>query len=273
MPKAGLLERILQPGGVSVLFQPIVDVRQSGDWRIHSVECLARGPKATNLESATLLFEYARRKHAENQLDLVCVTQAMRHARALPDGMRFSINVHASTLGRERDFAPFLQELAERQQLDLARVTIEIVEHLPFWDETGFLRTLGALRCLGVKIALDDIGIGYSNYRMMLDSQPDYFKIDRYLIEGCHADPRRLIVLESIAQLAQRFNAVVVAEGVANEADLEAVRDLGLSLVQGYYFARAMTATDIFDAPMHNKSLDARRNSLAQYLWQDIVGC
>ena len=64
-------------------------------------------------------------------------------------------------------------------------------------------------------------------------------------------------MLESIAQLAQRFNAVVVAEGVANEADLEAVRDLGLSLVQGYYFARAMTATDIFDGPLQEKPFRA----------------
>jgi EAL domain-containing protein (putative c-di-GMP-specific phosphodiesterase class I) len=260
MPKTCLLERIIQGGSVSVLFQPIMDVSQT-DWRIHSVECLTRGPKATNLESAPLLFEYARRKNAENQLDRVCVAQAVRHARALPSDWRFSINVHASTLGRERDFAPFLKELASSQNLDLTRVTIEIVEHLPFWDETDFLRTLSALRCLGVKVALDDIGIGYSNYRMMLDAQPDYFKVDRYLIEGCHTDARRRDVLESICCLARRFNAAVVAEGVSNRADLDTLRGLGLNLVQGYFFARAMTASDLLDSPLHTRPAWAFANA------------
>ena len=259
MPNA-LLDRILQPGGVSVLFQPIIDISR-GDWHIHSVECLARGPKATNLESAPLLFEYARRKNAEHKLDRVCVAQAFRCASLLPREMRFSVNAHASTLGRERDFAPFLQELALRNKIDLSRVTIEIVEHLPFWDETDFLRTLSALRLLGVKIALDDIGIGYSNYRMMLEARPDYFKIDRYLIEGCNADSRRRIVLQSISDLAHDFNAAVVAEGVSNLEDLETIRSLGFTLAQGFLFARAMTASALLDSPLHTTPLWAYSES------------
>lgn len=245
MPKPCLLDRILQPDGVSVLFQPIVDA-QTDDWTIHSVECLARGPKSTNVEAAPLLFEYARRKQAENQIDRVCVGQAMRHARALPAGMRFALNVHASTLGRERDFALYLQDLALEYELNLHRVTVEIVENLPFWDEVGFLRTLEALRKLGVKIALDDIGMGYSNYRMMLDARPDYFKIDRYLVEGSHQDYQRQVILESIVGLADKLNATVIAEGITNEADLKAVRRHGLRFMQGHLFAKAGTAADLF---------------------------
>lgn len=250
MPKPCLLDRILQPGGVSVLFQPIVDAG-TDNWTIHSVECLARGPKATNIESAPLLFEYARRKQAEHQIDRACIAQALRYARALPSGMRFSVNVHASTLGRERDFAIYLQELAFQYNLDLARITIEIVENLPFWDETGFLRNLSALRALGVKIALDDIGMGYSNYRMMLDARPDYFKIDRYLVEGSHADYQRQIILESIVNLADKLNATVIAEGITNYADLALVRSFGLNLMQGHLFAKAMTAADLLNNPLH----------------------
>jgi EAL domain-containing protein (putative c-di-GMP-specific phosphodiesterase class I) len=253
MPNA-LLERILQPGGVSVLFQPIVDFSRD-QWRIYAVECLARGPKATNLEPAPLLFEYARRKHAENALDRVCVAQALRHAALLPHEMRVSINVHASTLGRERDFASFLQESAARHKLELALITIEIVEYLPFWDEVDFHRTLTALRDLGVKIALDDIGMGYSNYRMILDTQPDYFKIDRYLIEGCHRDARRLSMLESISDLARRFNAAVVAEGISSHDDLDAVQNIGFTLGQGYLFARPTTAAELLASPLNHKPL------------------
>jgi EAL domain-containing protein (putative c-di-GMP-specific phosphodiesterase class I) len=254
MSKASLMERILQPGGVSMLFQPIVDISRLQP-SIYAVECLARGPKATNLEAAPLLFEYARRKHAENELDRVCVAKALRHATLLPRDMKFSINVHASTLGRDFEFASYLQECANRLELRLNRVTIEIVEHLPYWDETNFLHTLGDLRTLGVKIALDDFGMGYSNYRMMLEAKPDYFKIDRYLVDGCHADAERCFVLESIADLAGRFGAAVVAEGVSSQQDLNALRKMGFRLAQGYLFARPMTASDLLGSPLHDKPL------------------
>ena len=202
-------------------------------------------PRPTNVETAPLLFEYARRKQAENQIDRACVAQALQAARALPAGMRFAVNVHASTLGRERDFALYLQDLATQYGLDLARVTVEIVENLPFWDEVGFFRTLEALRGLGVKIALDDIGMGYSNYRMMLDARPDYFKIDRYLVEGSHSDYARQVVLESIVGLADKLNATVVAEGITNQADLDTARRYGLRLMQGHLFAKASSAAEI----------------------------
>jgi EAL domain-containing protein (putative c-di-GMP-specific phosphodiesterase class I) len=233
-----LLAEVLQPGGLSVLFQPIVEImgRVVG---LHGVECLLRGPEGTNLRRADVLFDYVRRKRGESLVDRACVETALRGAGKIPGAPRVSINVHASTLGRDRGFAAFLAEAAARFSIPPSRLTLEIVEHAPPWDGAGFQRALGDLRDMGVRTALDDIGLGQSNYKMILDCRPDYFKVDRYLVLGCSRDRYRRAILESIRQLALRFGGRVVAEGIDNGADLCTVASLGIDLVQGDLFSPA----------------------------------
>ena len=120
---------------------------------------------------------------------------------------------------------------------------IEIVEHAPPWDVTGFRNGLEGLRDIGARIALDDIGMGHANYRMILECRPDYFKIDRYFVAGSHGDFHRRAVLASVAELARPFGARVVAEGVEAPADLETVRGLGIDLAQGFLFGPALPAS------------------------------
>ena len=104
-------------------------------------------------------------------------------------------------------------------------------------------RTLKGLRRIGVRIAVDDIGLGHSNYRMLLECRPDFFKVDRYLVKGSNSDTYRRAVLHSIAELAQNVGADAVAEGVDNEADLDAVCAEGIDMVQGYLFSRPIAAS------------------------------
>jgi EAL domain-containing protein (putative c-di-GMP-specific phosphodiesterase class I) len=239
-----LLDAVLEPGGLSVVFQPIFDVSQGGR-RLHALECLIRGPKGTNLESPEILFEYARRKRAEAEVDRACVAAALRVAGELPGSPDLSINVHATTLGRDHEFLVFLGDTAESHGIDLDRVTVEIVEHAFPWDGPRFQSALAALRAIGVRIALDDVGRGQSNYRMILDCRPDYFKLDRYFIHGCRGDFYRQAVIESVADLAAKFGARVVAEAVETEGDFDTVTGLGIDLVQGYLLAKAMPASKV----------------------------
>ena len=235
-----LLEQVLAPRGLSVVFQPIVEVRDNLA-RLHGVECLARGPVGTHAESPTILFEYVRRLGEEPTVDRACLIAALQSARGLPSLPRLSLNVHASTLSRDPDFACFLSEATEAVGVDAKKITIEIVENAPPHDGPAFLRALRALRSSGVRIALDDVGLGHSNYKMMVDVHPDYFKIDRYFVRAVHDDPYRMAVLESVARLAERVGARVVAEGVETQIDLASVIGLGIDLVQGFLFAAPLS--------------------------------
>ena len=248
MRERNLLDRILEPGELSVVFQPIFEMG-AGPRRLHAIECLIRGPRGTNLESADLLLEYVRCKREENLVDRVCVETALAAARALPGQPRLCLNVHASTVGRGESFVQSLAETAQRNGVAAERLTIEIVEHAPPWDEAGFLRAIGLLRELGVRIALDDIGLGQSNYKMILDTRPDYYKVDRYIVHGCHDDEYRRAILESIAQLARKFEGRVVAEGVEQQIDLNTVLGVGIDLMQGYLLSTALPLAQIRSSP------------------------
>lgn len=233
-----LLDTLLEPGGLTVHFQPIVEA--VGDaHRVYGFESLIRGPKGTNLESADVLFDYVRRKREESLVDRACVRAAFEAARGLPGSPRLSVNVHASTLGRDHEFLVFLGDVADVNAISLSDLTVEIVEHAPPWDGRSFLGALDGLRRIGVRIALDDVGLGQSNYRMILDCRPDYFKIDRYFADGCAKDPYRQAVLESISELARKFGGRAVAEGVEVQDDLSAISEIGIDLVQGFLFSAA----------------------------------
>jgi EAL domain-containing protein (putative c-di-GMP-specific phosphodiesterase class I) len=169
----------------------------------------------------------------------------LAEAANLPPAVSLSINVHASTLGKDREFADFLCAEAEANSFDTKRLIVEIVEYAPFWDGPKFLASLEELRNREIRIALDDVGVGQSNYRMLIDCHPDYFKIDRYIIQGSHTDPYRQAVLESILLLAHRFNARAIAEGVEQAEELDGLLASGIDLVQGYLLSLPLEISQV----------------------------
>ena len=238
------LHTILSPGGIRTIYQPVYRVRDQAR-SIHYLECLSRGPIGTNMEPPNVMFDYVRRKREESLVDRACLTVALNSAAKSKLKHPLSVNVHASTLGRDHGFVQFLIELSESSTVPLNRVTIEIVEHAPPWDNLSFAATIDKLRELGVRIALDDVGLGQSNYKMILDVCPDYLKIDRYFVTGLAVSEKRKAVIGSIQHLANRFGAEIVAEGVETEDDLKVLGEMGIELVQGFLLGRGMAAEEI----------------------------
>jgi EAL domain-containing protein (putative c-di-GMP-specific phosphodiesterase class I) len=238
-----LLDSLLEPGGLSVRFQPVFELREQKR-SVHYFEALTRGPRGTNMESAAVLFEYVRRKGREAEVDRICAASALRAASG-PGIRTLSLNVHAATLERDPGFPAFLLGAAQVHGIETSGLTVEIVEHAPAWAGPGFLRAIAALRQGQIAIAMDDVGLGQSNYRMILDCRPDYFKIDRYIVTGCHADSGRQAILDSLVQLARKLGSRVVAEGVETAAEFHAVRLLGIDLIQGHYLAAAAPVSEL----------------------------
>jgi EAL domain-containing protein (putative c-di-GMP-specific phosphodiesterase class I) len=249
-----LLDRLLMPGALETLVQPILSV-EAQTARLHSFECLTRGPAGTNLRRADVLFDYVRRKGAEVRVDRACVRSALAATASMPGAPAIAINIHASSLAADSRFASFLLLACEEHRVPLSRLTLEITEHATATDGVAFLTTLETLRALGVRIALDDIGIGVSNYKMMLDVAPDLFKIDAYVVHGCSRDPRRLVIIETLLQLASRLGGSVVVEGVEDAEDLDAALRAGVTLVQGFLVGVPAPAADY--AGFTERSLDA----------------
>ncbi|MGO8796539.1 MAG: EAL domain-containing protein [Candidatus Sulfotelmatobacter sp.] len=242
-----LLEEILQPTGLSVMVQPIVRVSPRKR-TLHGVECLSRGPKNTLFERPDLLFDYVRRKKAELIVDRKVTELALQACSRIPDPIRISINIHASSLGRDRDFSSHLQQLASNAGIRMSRITIEIVEHAPMWNKPQFQQTVAELQRLGVMMALDDVGAGQSNYHMILDAAPNCFKVDAFIVQDIHSDFRRRAIMASVVKLASELGGTVVAEGVESEEDLDALSELGVGFMQGYLFSRPVTIDQLLSS-------------------------
>jgi EAL domain-containing protein (putative c-di-GMP-specific phosphodiesterase class I) len=246
MTSRTMLEEVLAPGALRIEFQPIVHV--NGGIELYALEALTRGPRETSMERPDVLFEYARRKGEETRLDLACIAEALSSAAKLPGQPKISINIHGSTVSSVPRFAATFLELAKANGIAAGRLMLEIVEHRAPWAIDSLRASLLELREAGVRVALDDLGVGASNYHLFVDCRPDVIKIDRYLVSGCHADEYRVAVLRSIVALCQACNALPIAEGIEFHEDLTTVLELGIAHVQGWMFSRSLTPTETADS-------------------------
>ncbi|HVR37748.1 MAG TPA: EAL domain-containing protein [Thermoanaerobaculia bacterium] len=232
-----VLEQMLAPDALSIHFQPIFEIGGTST-ELWGFEALARGPKGTHFESAQILFDYVRLKREEARVDRRCIAEAIARASTFPDVPRVSLNVHASTLERDRGFATFLGSAAIAAAFDPASIVVEIVEQTQYYDATRFASALAELRSLGVQIAIDDFGLGNGNFRTILDVQPEFLKVDRYFVNHCARDANRQSLLRSVVQVARDFGSIVIAEGVEDADDLMTLSSLGVQLAQGFLLGR-----------------------------------
>jgi EAL domain-containing protein (putative c-di-GMP-specific phosphodiesterase class I) len=230
-------------GRLSVFFQPIIDLTEAPTG-VHSLEALVRGSQGSRFESADRLFGYVRRERQENAMDRTCFLIAIRELTGCGVQADFSINVHASTLA-DPSFTSFVVETLAAAGLSANRLIFEIVEHSCGADPATLRRCLDALRRLGVRIALDDVGQGFNNCQMILQCRPDFLKVDRYFVHQCRECGRRRAVIESVAELGDKLGAEVIAEGLERDEDLDVLRSAGVRLAQGYLFSPAVSLASL----------------------------
>ena len=228
-----LLESMLAGSSLSIVFQPIFEVLRDTP-EVWGVEALTRGPSGTHFESASVFFDYVRLKRDELRVDRHCCENAINAAAQLEGPRVVTINAHASTLERDRAFPAFVLQSCRAAGLLPERLVIEIVEHVPYLDASGLRASLAELRAAGVRFAVDDLGFGHGNLRMFLDVRPEYVKVDRHFVHGCALDDDRRKMLRTIQSLARDFDALVIAEGLEQQADLDLIRQIGIPLAQGF---------------------------------------
>jgi EAL domain-containing protein (putative c-di-GMP-specific phosphodiesterase class I) len=118
------------------------------------------------------------------------------------------------------------------------RVVLEITERssLDKLDNVG--ERVARLRRMGFRIAVDDLGAGYAGLTTFAQLEPEIVKLDMSLVRDVNTNPTKRKVVRSMTQLAREIGALVVAEGVESEEELDTVVNLGCDFVQGFYFAR-----------------------------------
>jgi EAL domain-containing protein (putative c-di-GMP-specific phosphodiesterase class I) len=247
MSDVTLLDLILEPGGIGMLFQPIVEIID-GKKTIHSLECLARGPVGTNAEMPGVLFDYVRRKNEEVIVDQTCVTTALKLIKDLFLPFDYSINLHTRTLKEMPDFHSWFLNQIRRTELSANRVILELTAiNDANIDSDELKENVEKLRNAGVRIALDDFGVKQSNFMLIMELQPHLIWLDRQIVTGCGEDPKKLFIIETLQTFVNKIGACLIAKGVEGEADFRALQHIGVNIMQGFLFAPPIAGEMLFE--------------------------
>lgn len=231
---ASKLGPLMDSGGPTVVVQPIVSLATGV--RV-GVEALSRFPVEWG-QAPDLVFEEATSVGIGRELELLAVQGAAKHLWAL-DGY-VAINFSAATLLDQRCHALL-------EDLPADRVLIELSEHDAVEDYDELTAALAPFRTRGMRLAIDDVGAGYSSLRHIVVTSPDVIKLDRSIVAEVAADPVLHTLVKSLTEFGHSAGASVVAEGIETAPDALVLRDLGVDYGQGWYFARAGAVGDLRD--------------------------
>ena len=242
------LERALQVDDELLIeYQPIVDMRR---FKLLGLEALVRWqhPQLGLLMPADFvpLAEETGliRQLGEWVLRRACADMADR-------GMMISINVSAQQLG-DGALRRLLVEILASSGLPPSLLLLELTESTLASAAADAETELAGIQELGVRIALDDFGSGYSSLEYLGRLPIDVLKIDRSLVERIHEEPQRQEVMRAIAHIAEKLDLETIVEGVELEAQRQALLSLGFRRAQGFLFSTAMSLDDAL-GPMERR--------------------
>jgi len=222
---------------VTTLFQPIFHLAEPSQVFAH--ECLLRGidPDGTQI-SPEEIFKTAMRADLVFPLDRLARTTHVANAAAKSLPGHIFINFTPAAVYDPTFCLRTTVAAVDRAGLDHGRIVFEVIETERITDPVHLASVLSHYRNEGFKVALDDLGGGYSTLGLLPSLQPDFVKLDRSLVDGVHENPIQAMVIQRLVQLAHDLGIKVIAEGVEIAEDLAWLQSCGADYVQGFLLAR-----------------------------------
>ncbi|MEP1931081.1 MAG: EAL domain-containing protein [Roseibium sp.] len=227
-----------------VVFQPIVDVSYN---RIIAVECLARWHSPlVGTVSPVEFIPAAETAGYINRITLTLLAKAMKAAQSWPDDLTLSFNLSATNLSSRGFVIEFLKTLTDNG-FDPHRMDCEVTETSVMWDFDEACRAIDVLKSAGIGLSLDDFGTGYSSLSHVHNLPLDCIKVDRSFVSGINPDTPGYGIVKSMLALSRDMGISCVVEGVETEDELEVLKSLGTSRVQGYFYSKPLSESDLGD--------------------------
>jgi two-component system sensor histidine kinase BarA len=247
------LEGAADRGEFSLLYQPQVD--RAGE-KLVGVEVLLRWhhPKR-GFVSPALFIPLAERRDMMRPITRWVVEETMRQTAHLSP-LVVSFNASAVEFA-DPTFADEMAVLIARQRFDPARLEVEITETAILSDADEVLRNMHRLHELGLRIALDDFGVGHSSLSHLRLFPFDKLKIDKVFIDDCCTDVQSATLVHAVVSIGRALGMKVVAEGIENDQQHKFLKATGVHAFQGFLFGKPMTLTDLQAAYKLQKSAEA----------------
>ncbi|MFL5671580.1 MAG: EAL domain-containing protein [Chloroflexota bacterium] len=201
-------------------------------------EALIRPTDGAPIADASTLFAAAERTDRTVEMDLACLKVVAEGAGELEPNVYLSVNLSPRTLESELFHPRALKAIFERRGIHTSQLVVELTEREEVNDLDGLRRNAAACREAGIRLAADDVGAGNAGLRLLSEIQFDIVKIDLSLVQGGILHDPAHAVLRALQELASRWQATTVAEGVETAEQLAAIRELGITTGQGYLLGR-----------------------------------
>ncbi|WP_066683514.1 bifunctional diguanylate cyclase/phosphodiesterase [Christensenella intestinihominis] len=237
------LKTFLQNDEFEFFLQPQVDLSTG---KILSAEALCRLPQKGSVFASgpNEFLPLMERNGSIVDMDFQIYEKVCRYLRNKLDGGKtvVPISLNLSRVHMQHDdLVEKISKLTRRYSIDPSLIVFELTENIFFDSYDRAIETSKQLRAEGYRISIDDYGSGYSSEDLLLNINFDELKLDRsfviYLSEQEKRE-RTIIVLTSLIEMAKKLNMTIVCEGVETAEQLKMVRNLGVDLVQGYYFMK-----------------------------------
>ncbi|HVL95734.1 MAG TPA: EAL domain-containing protein [Solirubrobacteraceae bacterium] len=230
--KLAHLQRLLEPGAIHPVYQPIVRL---ADLEPIGYEGLARFPYADGLADMPpdVTLAAAGEIGLRGDLEVACWA-AMAAAGSPPEGRLLFVNISPDALRH-----PGLFALHSRLP---SRLVIEITEQREVQDYAELRELLAPWVARGAQVAIDDTGAGYASLEHVVELRPDFLKLTRGLVADIDHDPNRQALLRALLAFAREVGAVIVAEGVERREELEVLREAEVDFGQGWLFGQPAAA-------------------------------
>ena len=248
-----LFREILKRKSLSCVFQPIISFYEQ---HILGFEALIRGPKDSIFHAPIELFSAAQDLDSLAELSGICVNTVLQQFAALRLPGKLFLNISPRVVG----MPGFDPERAVRQlsklKLKPEQIVIELTEQEPTLHFDEIRASLMIYRAMGFRVAIDDLGEGFSSLRLWSELKPEFVKADKHFVTGIADDPIKIQFLKAIQQIAESCGSRIIAEGIETESDFKMVQELGIACGQGFFIGHPLERPAVDILPAVRKALD-----------------
>ncbi|WP_345992867.1 EAL domain-containing protein [Sulfurimonas sp. HSL-1716] len=233
------IKKAISENRLELFYQPIYDVEKECITKYESLIRLIE-PDGT-VVTPEFFLKVAKLSRSYRDLTKIVITQAFQ--KASETGFQFSINLSIEDLTDEDTISFLIEKIQEHDLKD--KIIVEVLESEGIENFELIKSVFKRLKNAGFEIAIDDFGSGYSNFYYLASLSIDILKIDGSLIKNIVTDYSSRIIVQSIVMFARQLDIKCVAEFVSDKEIFDAVKELGVDLIQGYYIARPSRDIDL----------------------------
>ncbi|MGH4118172.1 GGDEF domain-containing protein [Clostridium sp.] len=229
------LREIISGNNLRSVFQPIVSL-QTGD--VIGYEALTRGPVDSKYINPEILFEEAKIHDLLWDLEILCRSNAIKRFSSHNSDKLLFVNVDPDILKDEHFIKGFTKEILTEHNINPLALVLEITEKTSIDNYKNFNEVINYYKSQGYKIAIDDVGTGYSGLTTIANTRPSYIKMDMSLITNVTRDNFKKAIIKAFVEFANTTNIKVIAEGIEDVCDLNTLIEIGVHYGQGFLINR-----------------------------------